>query len=235
MFHEQRQQDDFVKRRKSNMHNFSRSVVLPDAATPASVNDISAILSVLHTYYATLMTSEARDLVRSLHAFVKQKITSIRTIDDLQHSIFWIDGILENFREVKEQDLNGSDTRRSIRATITRSNTDFQSNQPRRHTFSQHHLERKVVLPETTHRRKGLSRYRHRGREVPNYLQHVSRQGNRELCLRSLAWSGCRGVHGAPSQCVYSNRSHLVPDALHEDVRKYIDERLGGLSPAFRH
>ncbi|POM62742.1 hypothetical protein PHPALM_28063 [Phytophthora palmivora] len=60
----------WVKLRKTNMQNFSRSVVLPEATTPSSVDDISAAVRVLQTYCATFMTPEVGDLVRSLHAFV---------------------------------------------------------------------------------------------------------------------------------------------------------------------
>ncbi|KAG6967699.1 hypothetical protein JG688_00006179, partial [Phytophthora aleatoria] len=97
----------WVKSRKANMQNFSRAVAVPEAQAPSSVDDITAVLSSLQTYCTTFMATEVGDLVRSLHAFVQQEIPKIWPAKDLQNFVFWIDGVLEAFREATVHDLHG--------------------------------------------------------------------------------------------------------------------------------
>ncbi|KAG3242056.1 hypothetical protein PI124_g13095 [Phytophthora idaei] len=89
------------------MQNFSRDVAVPEAQAPFSVDDITAALSSLQTYCTTFMATEVGDLVRSLHAFAQQEIPQIWPVKDLQHFVFWIDGVLEAFREATVHDLHG--------------------------------------------------------------------------------------------------------------------------------
>lgn len=245
----------WVKSRKANMLNFSHGVALPDAAAPASTDDIAAALSSLQTYCTAFMTTDVGDLVRCLHSFVQQEVPDVWSAPDLQHFVFWIDGVLEAFRDATVHDLShGGNTRRDIQATIGRNNPDFQATvqlltqrrllellrsnpappQPQRPTTR----ARIVEAAETGRRRQDqfsrLSRYQPEGHEASGQLRHVPRQGNQELCLRSISRSGCVGIPGSPSQCVYSNRSHFTPTSLHPEVRAYIDQRLGGLSEAFK-
>ncbi|KAG3250216.1 hypothetical protein PI124_g5144 [Phytophthora idaei] len=240
-----------VKSRKANKQNFSRAVVVPEAQAPSSVDDITTALSSLQTYCTTFMATEVGDLVRSLHAFVQQEIPKIWPVEDLQHFVFWIDGVLEAFREAAVHDLHGGGkTRRSIQATVARNNPDIQATAP---LLTQRRLQdllrhgplqlqprqasrtRVVEAAETGRRRQDQSHNRPASRDAPNYLQHVPCQGNLELCLRSLSRNGCVGVPGDPSRCVYPNRCHFTPAAIHDEMRAYIDQRLGGLSPDFRH
>lgn len=116
----------WVKSRKANMLNFSHGVALPEAAATASTDDIPAALSSLQTYCTAFMTTDVGDLVRCLHSFVQQEVLDIWSAPDLQHFVFWIDGVLEAFRDAAVQDLStGGDTRRDIQATIGRNNPDF--------------------------------------------------------------------------------------------------------------
>ncbi|KAG3103950.1 hypothetical protein PI125_g13702 [Phytophthora idaei] len=233
------------------MQNFSRDVAVPEAQAPFSVDDITAALSSLQTYCTTFMATEVGDLVRSLHAFAQQEIPQIWPVKDLQHFVFWIDGVLEAFREATVHDLHGGgETRRTIQATVDRNNPDFQATvqlltQRRLQDLLRHgplqlqprqaSRTRVVEAAETGRRRQDQSRYRPASCDAPNHLQHVPRQGNLELCLRSLSRNGCVGVPGDPSRCVYPNRCHFTPAAIHDEMRAYIDQRLGGLSPDFRH
>ncbi|KAG4051627.1 hypothetical protein PC123_g13165 [Phytophthora cactorum] len=120
-----------VKSREANNQNFSRAVAMPEAQAPSSVDDITTALSSLQTYCTTFMATEVGDLVRSLHAFVQQEIPKIWPVEDLQHFVFWIDGVLKAFREAAVDDLHGGGkTRRSIQATVARNNPDIQATSP---------------------------------------------------------------------------------------------------------
>ncbi|KAG3233329.1 hypothetical protein PI124_g21592 [Phytophthora idaei] len=179
----------WVKSRKANMQNFSRTVAVPEAQAPSSVDDITAALSSLQTYCTTFMSTEVGDLVHSLRAFVQQEIPKIWPAEDLQHFGFWIDGVLEAFREAAVHDLHGGDeTRRTIQATVARNNPDFQATvqlltQRRLQDLLRHgplllqprqaSRTRVVEAAETGRRRQDQSRYRPASRDAPNHLQHV--------------------------------------------------------------
>ncbi|KAH7488006.1 uncharacterized protein KRP23_1966 [Phytophthora ramorum] len=237
-----------------NMQNFSLAVALPPAATPRSLKDVSMALSSFHTYCVAFCTDDVVAIAQELFTFVQQLLGhDTWAVDDLPHLVFWLNSRLERFRAKVVHDLSGGNTRRTVCASISTTDPEYQA-------IVQQLTQRALTLlrpngpttpatvttaQQTPKAGSGRSiKHERRQYEQPRHTafqsafaaiqQHISRRDNRELCLRYLSTKGCPGAPGDPSQCDQRNRIHDIPATLLPDLRTYL-QRFGGLRSDLQH
>ncbi|KAL4100084.1 hypothetical protein PRIC1_007881 [Phytophthora ramorum] len=237
-----------------NMQNFSLAVALPPAATPRSLKDVSMALSSFHTYCVAFCTDDVVAIAQELFTFVQQLLGhDTWAVDDLPHLVFWLNSRLERFRAKVVHDLSGGNTRRTVCASISTTDPEYQA-------IVQQLTQRALTLlrpngpttPATVttaqqtpkagsgrsikHERRQYEQPRHTALQsaFAAIQQHISRRDNRELCLRYLSTKGCPGAPGDPSQCDQRNRIHDIPATLLPDLRTYL-QRFGGLRSDLQH
>lgn len=203
------------------------NVAAPVITPPASWSQLSAATRCFLRYCQSMCDTVTIEVATALDSFVTSLEGWNQLLEsDLQILVLWLDATLEKYRGSVVWDVNNNDSSRLKAAGW------FSIANPEVNSLVIAAMGERLKLARSGREAPYESRPRVTSvapeRKIPaDVIDRIPTRDGKEVCLQYLSRRGCPSRD--PTVCTFKQRAHFWPDVIPQEVRRYLNSKLGGV------